>query len=54
MKTKPGADNDLHAFCTREGIPHIIFENFHEVMPIVRKITSGEVTPAEAMAVGKA
>ena len=54
VKTKPGHDNDLHAYCSREGIPHITFENFHQVLPIVQKVVNGELSVSEALALGKA
>ena len=54
VKQKPGADNDLHAFCTREGIPHIIFEDFHQILPIVRRVVDGELTVRQALALGHA
>ena len=54
VKVKPGADNDLHAFCAREGIPHILFENFHKALPIVKRVVNGELTVRQALALGKA
>ena len=54
VKVKPGADNDLHAFCVNEGIPHITFENFHEVLPIVQKVIRGEMSVRQAQELGSA
>lgn len=54
VKAKPGADNDLHAYCTREGIPHILFENFHQALPVVRRVVDGELTVSQALALGRA
>ena len=54
VKEKPGGDNDLAAYCTRENIPHILFENFHEVVPVVRKVVGGELSVRDALALGKA
>ena len=34
VKKKPGADNDLHAFCIREGIPHVLFEDFGRALGV--------------------
>ncbi|KIY53260.1 hypothetical protein FISHEDRAFT_33720 [Fistulina hepatica ATCC 64428] len=44
VKTKEGGDNDLHAYCVKEKIPHVVFTNFAEALPIVQSIVRGEKT----------
>ena len=53
VKKKPGADNDLAAYCTREGIPHVLFSDFARALVAVRSIVEGEKTPAEWFAAGR-
>ncbi|KAJ7895423.1 hypothetical protein B0H13DRAFT_1624346, partial [Mycena leptocephala] len=45
-------ENDLAAFCTREGIKHIIFRDFAQALGVVQAVTSGEKTPEEVLAAG--
>ncbi|KAJ7860013.1 hypothetical protein B0H13DRAFT_1901185 [Mycena leptocephala] len=47
-------ENDLAAFCTREGIKHIIFRDFAQALGVVQAVASGEKTPVEVLATGKA
>ncbi|KAH8082828.1 HAD-like domain-containing protein [Cristinia sonorae] len=54
VKQKPGADNDLAAFCTREGIPHVLFEDFDRALGLIKKVVEGEVSVGEAVKVGRA
>lgn len=54
VKQKPGADNDLAAFCTREGIPHLLFEDFGRAMGIVRQVVGGKLSVQGALALGTA
>lgn len=54
VKKKPGSDNDLAAFCTREGIPHVLFEDFDRALGVVKKVVEGEYTTKDALAVGTA
>jgi len=49
VKQKAGGENDLAAFCRREGIPHIIFEDFNEALPIVQAIVSGRLAKEAAL-----
>ena len=53
VKKKPGADNDLAAYCTREGIPHIIFHDFSQALEVVKSVVSGEKTPKEVLDKGR-
>lgn len=43
-------DNDLAAFCTREGIPHIEFEDFGRALGVVSQVVEGKLSVAEALA----
>ena len=54
VKEKPGGDNDLAAYCKREGIPHIIFPDFGYALRTVSAIVEGKTTAKEALAAGKA
>ncbi|KZT04529.1 uncharacterized protein LAESUDRAFT_737939 [Laetiporus sulphureus 93-53] len=54
VKQKEDGENDLHAYCLREGIPHILFENFAHASLVVRKVVEGKMTVKEALALGKA
>ncbi|TBU27991.1 HAD-like domain-containing protein [Dichomitus squalens] len=54
VKEKPGGDNDLAAYCNRENIPHIIFEDFSHALKTVSAIVEGKTSPKDALAVGKA
>ncbi|RPD60381.1 hypothetical protein L226DRAFT_217390 [Lentinus tigrinus ALCF2SS1-7] len=54
VKQKQGGDNDLAAFCTREGIPHILFEDFSHALRSVSAIVEGKTTTQEALAKGTA
>ena len=54
VKQKPDGENDLAAYCTREGIPHILFEDFGHALRSVSAIVEGKTTPAEALAQGRA
>jgi 2-hydroxy-3-keto-5-methylthiopentenyl-1-phosphate phosphatase len=49
-----GEENDLHAYCEREGIPNVLFKDFAEALPVVQSVVNGSKTPAEVLAVGKA
>lgn len=54
VKQKPGADNDLSAFCRREGIPHVQFEDFNRALDLVKRVVDGNITVKEALEVGTA
>ena len=49
VKAKPGGENDLAAYCTREGITHVLFEDFSQVLPVVQAVVSGEKTLADVV-----
>ena len=42
VKNKADGENDLAAYCTRENIRHILFENFSTALPVVQAIVSKE------------
>lgn len=54
VKKKPGMDNDLAAYCTREGIPHILFEDFGRALGVVQEVVEGKLTVKDALALGTA
>ncbi|EPT02183.1 hypothetical protein FOMPIDRAFT_1022985 [Fomitopsis schrenkii] len=54
VKQKPDGENDLHQYCLREGIPHILFSDFSHALKIVQQVVDGKLTVKEALAIGKA
>lgn len=44
VKTKADGENDLAAYCHREGIKHIEFANFSEAVAPAAAIVKGEKT----------
>ncbi|KAI0367417.1 hypothetical protein BV20DRAFT_1045630 [Pilatotrama ljubarskyi] len=54
VKQKEGGDNDLAAFCRRENIPHILFEDFNHALRSVSAIIEGKKSVKDALAEGKA
>lgn len=42
-------ENDLAAYCRREGIKHIIFKDFSEALPIVESVVKGKKTVSEVL-----
>jgi 2-hydroxy-3-keto-5-methylthiopentenyl-1-phosphate phosphatase len=48
VKTKAD-ENDLATYCKREGIKHITFQDFGEVLPIVERVVKGEKTVEEVL-----
>ncbi|KAK7038398.1 HAD-like domain-containing protein [Favolaschia claudopus] len=54
VKQKDDGENDLAAYCTREGIKHIIFRDFAQALEVVQAVVSGEKTKEEVLAAGKA
>ncbi|KIJ38472.1 hypothetical protein M422DRAFT_33255 [Sphaerobolus stellatus SS14] len=53
VKAAPGRESDLATYCDREGIPHILFESFEQVLPMVQAIVEGKMTKEEAIEKGK-
>lgn len=54
VKEKDDGENDLAAYCNREGIKHIIFHDFSKALPVVQSVVKGDKTVEEVLAVGKA
>ncbi|KAJ7768019.1 HAD-like domain-containing protein [Mycena olivaceomarginata] len=54
VKQKDDGENDLAAYCNREGIKHIIFRDFSQALKVVQSVVSGEKTAEEVLAIGKA
>ena len=54
VREKPGGDNDLAAYCTRENIPHILFEDFSHALRSVSAIVEGAKSAKAALAEGRA
>ncbi|KAI6103176.1 HAD-like domain-containing protein [Pisolithus croceorrhizus] len=53
VKQKNDGENDLAAYCKREGIPHILFSDFGAALKTVRAIVEGSKTADAALAEGK-
>ncbi|KAF8069232.1 HAD-like domain-containing protein [Lyophyllum atratum] len=49
VKVKGDGENDLAAYCAREGIKHVPFEDFSKALPVVQSVVSGEKTIAEVV-----
>ncbi|OCH94039.1 hypothetical protein OBBRIDRAFT_789745 [Obba rivulosa] len=54
VKQKDDGENDLAAFCTREGIPHILFDDFNSALGVLRNVVEGKTAVKDALAAGKA
>jgi len=54
VKKPPGKDSDLATYCAKEGIPHILFENFAQALPVVQSVVKGEKTREEVLKKGRA
>lgn len=54
VKQRPGADNDLAAFCTREGIPHVAFEDFSKALRVVSAVVEGTMSVQQANSLERA
>jgi hypothetical protein len=52
VKTKEQGENDLAAYCNKEGIKHILFPNFSEALKVVKSVVKGDKTTDEVLAVG--
>ncbi|KAI6097230.1 HAD-like domain-containing protein [Pisolithus sp. B1] len=50
VKQKNDGENDLAAYCKREGIPHILFSDFGAALKTVRAIVEGSKTADAALA----
>jgi 2-hydroxy-3-keto-5-methylthiopentenyl-1-phosphate phosphatase len=54
VKQKPDNENDLAAYCVREGIRHVLFDNFSKALPVVQSIVNGKKTVDEVLTIGSA
>ncbi|KAF9461728.1 HAD-like domain-containing protein [Collybia nuda] len=50
VKQKDDGENDLAAYCTREGIKHVLFKDFSNALPVVQSVVQGKKTLAEVLA----
>ena len=50
VKEKADGENDLAAYCTREGIKHVLFSDFAHALPIVQSVVNGSKTVEEVLA----
>ena len=46
--------NDLAAYCTREGIPHVLFEDFGKALGVVKQVVDGKLSVKDALSLGTA
>lgn len=53
VKKLPEDESDLATFCDKEGIPHILFEDFSQALPIVQAIVNGDLTVQDALKKGR-
>ncbi|VDB86985.1 unnamed protein product [Peniophora sp. CBMAI 1063] len=53
VKEKPGGENDLHRFCVKEGIKHVLFHDFKAALTAVESIVKGEKTAEDWFAIGR-
>jgi 2-hydroxy-3-keto-5-methylthiopentenyl-1-phosphate phosphatase len=49
VKQKESGENDLAQYCVKEGIRHILFDDFSKALPIIQSIFRGERTVAEVL-----
>ena len=52
VKLKADNENDLHEYCKRENIPHVLFSDFSHALGAVKSIVSGEKTKEEVLEKG--
>lgn len=49
VKVKGDGENDLAAYCTKEGIRHVLFEDFSKALPIIKSVVAGEKTVTQVV-----
>ncbi|KAI0063849.1 hypothetical protein BV25DRAFT_1869613 [Artomyces pyxidatus] len=54
VKEKENGENDLAAYCTNEGIKHVLFDDFSTALPAVRSIVEGTKTAEDWFSAGRA
>ncbi|KAG5641021.1 hypothetical protein DXG03_006374 [Asterophora parasitica] len=47
VKVKGDGENDLASYCNKEGIKHVLFEDFSKALPVVQSVVAGEKTIAQ-------
>lgn len=52
VKEKDDGENDLAAYCKKEGIKHILFPDFSKALQVVQSVVTGQKTAAEVLDVG--
>lgn len=52
VKTKLDGENDLSVYCQREGIKHVLFDDFSKVLPVVDSIVKGSKSIKEIIQIG--
>ncbi|KAF4618712.1 hypothetical protein D9613_009873 [Agrocybe pediades] len=50
VKTKLDGENDLAVYCQREGIKHVLFDDFSKALPIVQSVVQGGKTIDDILA----
>ncbi|KAF5378868.1 hypothetical protein D9615_006925 [Tricholomella constricta] len=49
VKVKGDGENDLASYCNKEGIKHVLFEDFSKALPVVQSVVTGEKTVAQVI-----
>ncbi|PPQ69219.1 hypothetical protein CVT24_000016 [Panaeolus cyanescens] len=49
VKAKADGENDLAAYCKREGIKHTLFSDFSNALPVVQSVVNGSKLIAEIL-----
>ncbi|KAJ7599585.1 HAD-like domain-containing protein [Mycena floridula] len=52
VKEKEDGENDLAAYCNREGIKHILFPDFSKALSVVQSVVTGNKTKEEVLTSG--
>jgi 2-hydroxy-3-keto-5-methylthiopentenyl-1-phosphate phosphatase len=54
VKQKEDGENDLHVYCDRQGIKHILFKTFADALPVVQSVVEGKKSVQEVLEKGVA
>ena len=54
VKQKGSGENDLAAYCLKEGIRHILFQDFSAALPIVQAVANGVMTLEQVLSASNA
>ena len=49
---KPEGENDLEEYCKKEGIRHILFDDFSHALPVVQSVVKGQKTVDQVLSEG--